>query len=1156
MENNKKMKSAERNIHAAKNTRDKYQFPEVNYGIGGKLVIKNIHDSRLIATTMNLHRDILHFPEQTVKSGEIYAISLINQIFQYIIFAYIKQTKKDIFPEAVDYVISEMSQPETLKVFDLYLKEFPVRTVYSGKTSHQEYFKKLDKLKDFPDIVQEIILLWLANQNPAFSNYVDLFLDKEIEKNSHYPKLIQNLHTFFDQKPGMGSGSLNLIDLLRAPALASPNSIQGQLDFIKDHWGTLIGDLYYQILSSLDFIKEEEKSSEFGPGPMEVVKYDQIEDRDKENFSLDRDWMPSLVLIAKNAFVWLDQLSKKYQKPIQKLDQIPDQELDNLKDRGFSGLWLIGLWERSRSSARIKQLCGNPEAIASAYSLSKYQIADQLGGESAYQHLKERAWNRGIRMASDMVPNHMGIDSDWVYDHPDWFINLNNSPFPSYSYNGENLSSVAHVDIRIEDHYYDRSDAAVVFKYQNHTSGSTKYIYHGNDGTTMPWNDTAQLNYLIPEVREAVYQTILSVARRFPIIRFDAAMTLAKKHFHRLWYPEPGSGGAIPSRAEFGLTKNQFDKLMPYEFWREVVDRLAVDAPDTLLLAEAFWLMESYFVRTLGMHRVYNSAFMIMLRDEDNAKYRQIIINTLNFDPQILKRFVNFMNNPDEKTAAEQFGKGDKYFGICTIMSTLPGLPMFGHGQIEGFTEKYGMEYKKAYWDEIVDENFVERHNFQIFPILNRRWMFSEVENFKFYNFHISNDAVNVNVYVYSNFVAGQSSLVIYNNKFADTYGWIQHSIAPGINETIFQALHLDESFDFVIYRDIISNLEFITLLADLKQNGFQFELQAYQTKVMVDFHLINDDQWHSYRQLESYLNGSGVPSIDEALKELLLQPVQIPLKEILNIGYFEFLLSNRLNKSNRYLSPAILNEAHLKSEDLFKGIFALTGMMQHKENVFSRISDNLEFILSIPNLSNKFPYPTSKIYNSSLNYLNVILENKNDIWAILLTYAFLSPLGFLATSKDAYFQSQSWYHEFHFSNVLLEYLNQIGIPESKKPLILRTMPLIIGMTGWYRDYTLLGKSQWIKNNIVKQDVQQFLNINRYQDILWFNQDRFEILLEWMYILGFIEIGTKPKNSANKFVEESINLNQEINALSIIVKNSEFRIDKLLANLEVNKNNS
>ncbi len=37
-----------------------------------------------------------------------------------------------------------------------------------------------------------------------------------------------------------------------------------------------------------------------------------------------------------------------------------------------------------------------------------------------------------------------------------------------------------------------------------------------------------------------------AVARRFPVIRFDAAMALAKKHIERLWFPEPGSGGGIP----------------------------------------------------------------------------------------------------------------------------------------------------------------------------------------------------------------------------------------------------------------------------------------------------------------------------------------------------------------------------------------------------------------------------------------------------------------------------------------------------------------------------------------------------------------------------------------------------------------------------------
>ncbi len=127
---------------------------------------------------------------------------------------------------------------------------------------------------------------------------------------------------------------------------------------------------------------------------------------------------------------------------------------------------------------------------------------------------------------------------------------------------------------------------------------------------------------------------------------------------------------------------------MPEEFWREVVDRVAAEVPDTLLLAEAFWMMEGYFVRTLGMHRVYNSAFMDMLRDEKNAEYRRVMKNTLEFDREILRRYVNFMNNPDERAAVDQFGTGDKYFGVCTMMLTVPGLPMFGHGQIEGYAER------------------------------------------------------------------------------------------------------------------------------------------------------------------------------------------------------------------------------------------------------------------------------------------------------------------------------------------------------------------------------------------------------------------------------------------------------------------------------------
>ena len=142
--------------------------------------------------------------------------------------------------------------------------------------------------------------------------------------------------------------------------------------------------------------------------------------------------------------------------------------------------------------------------------------------------------------------------------------------------------------------------------------------------------------------------------------------------------------------------------------------------------------MEGYFVRTLGMHRVYNSAFMNFMKDEENEKYRRSIKNVLEFDPEILQRFVNFLNNPDEEPAVLQFGKGDKYFGVTITMVTMPGLPMFGHGQIEGFSEKYGMEYKKAYWNESIDLDLVQRHKKEVFPLMKKRYLFANVWNFYF----------------------------------------------------------------------------------------------------------------------------------------------------------------------------------------------------------------------------------------------------------------------------------------------------------------------------------------------------------------------------------------------------------------------------------------
>jgi hypothetical protein len=494
-----------------------------------------------------------------------------------------------------------------------------------------------------------------------------------------------------------------------------------------------------------------------------------------------------------------------------------------------------------------------------------------------------------------MVPNHMGIDARWVVEHPDWFLSLPYSPYPAYTFNGPDLSGDDRVAIVLEDHYWDGTDAAVVFKRADRSTGDERYVYHGNDGTSFPWNDTAQLDYLRADVREAVIQTILHVARQFPVIRFDAAMVLAKKHIQRLWHPLPGHGGAIPSRAEHSMSRRDFERAIPTEFWREVVDRVAAEAPGTLLLAEAFWLMEGYFVRTLGMHRVYNSAFMNLLRDERNADYRRVMRETLEFDPEILKRFVNFANNPDERTAVEQFGTGDKYFGVATLMATMPGLPMFGHGQFEGFTEKYGMEFRRARMVEEVNEGLYAHHLRAIVPLLHRRAQFAQVSDFLLYDVVGDEGDVREDVFAYSNIgPGGDRSLVVYHNRFADTSGWVRESVAYSvrvpdsaertlIRRTLGDGLRLGrDGGTFWIARDNRSGSEHVWAAADLADHGLRVNLHAYECRVFLDWREVRDDADGTLRRLAERLGGAGVASVDDARAELVLEPVREPFWRLL----------------------------------------------------------------------------------------------------------------------------------------------------------------------------------------------------------------------------------------------------------------------------------
>lgn len=794
-------------FHVSRTQRDKYGFDEVLAGPEKP----GVGDFRLLAGKVNRQRaDADADGAAYVSAGKLMALDQLVEAMRHVWRAYSEQQNPGVMVAALARAVGNLGEPAVARGLDGF------STQYAGPEE--------DAAR-----IRELSLLMLEVANPAVEQLGDLVDVQTMEANKACPRLVQELEKFLDHQPPFEPVGESLFRCLRAPLEANPDSLEAQLSYVRREWKDFLpAELLGEIVLAADVVNEEQTARVGGPGPPQVLEFHPADESEEgEKFSPDADWMSNVVLMAKSTYVWLDQLSKRYGRHICRLDQVPDEELDKLADWGFTGLWLIGLWRRSPASRTIKQRMGNPEAEASAYSLHDYVINEDLGGEEAFNDLRHRAGERGIRMAGDMVPNHMGIDSNWVVERPGLFVQTPEPPYPGYCFAGEDICGDPRVELRLEDGYWNHSDAAVVFKRVDAATGETSYIYHGNDGTSMPWNDTAQLDFLKLEVREAVVQAVLHVARRFSIIRFDAAMTLAKKHFQRLWYPAPGDAGAVPSRVEHGMSKEEFNAHFPLEFWREVVDRVAEEAPDTLLLAEAFWLMEGYFVRTLGMHRVYNSAFMNMLKMEENEKFRETVRNVLEFSPEVLKRFVNFMNNPDERTAVEQFGKGDKYIGVAIMMVTLPGLPMFGHGQVEGYTEKYGMEYRRAYYDEQPDSELVRRHEAEVFPLMQRRHLFSGADNFTLYNFETS-AGVDENVFAYSNRSGDERALVVYHNAYRETDG-----VVKGVTEAL--DLTADPGKE-IRFREHRTGQEFTLRADNLAEEGLSLIFHAYECMVFLDF--------------------------------------------------------------------------------------------------------------------------------------------------------------------------------------------------------------------------------------------------------------------------------------------------------------------------------
>jgi hypothetical protein len=576
--------------------------------------------------------------------------------------------------------------------------------------------------------------------------------------------------------------------------------------------------------------------------------------------------------------------------------------------------------------------------------------------------------------------------------------------------------------------------------------------------------------------------------------------------------------------------------------------------------------MEGYFVRTLGMHRVYNSAFMNMLRDEENANYRSVIKNTLGFDPEVLKRYVNFMNNPDERTAVDQFGKGDKYFGVCTLMATLPGLPMFGHGQLEGFTERYGMEYRRAYHDEQPDTWLVARHEREISPLLHRRRLFAEVRDFLLYDFFTEDGHVNEDVFAYSNRSGGERALVVFHNRYARTRGWIRVSCgfaekAPDGGKHQRQRT-LAESFGFRAgspafagFRDALTGLEYLHRAHDLTERGLNLELHAYQTHVFLDWRDLHADADHPWGELCDSLGGRGVSSLDEALVWLKLKPLHKALRDVVDPVLAQALadcarstqaapsLPPSLRETMSHRLQALLAEAKRSDSRKYaeaagdgdRAKPASSAILVERFNARLQAALRLSTLGMAPGL--RWPESAQDVLPIAANRLDNRATTDapwppQAIWGTVLAWCALEAIGLQANAHEPETAAARLFDSLRLREPLAQSFEACGLTGDEQWRAAARL-----RASFAHAARPTAPYSWIRD----PDVAWLIGVHDHEGVSYVVKEHLERLMWWMALRNLLEITAEPKVDPERLIA----VVDEIELVLRPIQESGYRVDSM-----------
>ncbi|MCF6279462.1 MAG: alpha-amylase [Flavobacteriaceae bacterium] len=290
------------------------------------------------------------------------------------------------------------------------------------------------------------------------------------------------------------------------------------------------------------------------------------------------------------------------------------KDIPEIKKLGVKIIWVMPIFPISETkrkatggdfASKIKDETERKKALGSYYAVSDFtKVNPEFGNIADFRNLVKTAHDNDMYVILDWVPNHTGWDHIWLKTNPEFY-----------------------------------------------TKGKDGKVTHPlkEDGTSIGWDDVADLNYDSQELRAQMLK--------------DMTYWIEKENIDGFRCDVAG--------------------MVPLDFWQETVPKLR-EKKDIFMLAEA-WEPELLKDNLFDMAYAWDSHHLMnsIAKGEKNAKDWDIYIEKINKQYEKDDILMNFVTNHDENswngTMEERFGKSKHLFTVLSYV--MNGMPLIYSGQ-------------------------------------------------------------------------------------------------------------------------------------------------------------------------------------------------------------------------------------------------------------------------------------------------------------------------------------------------------------------------------------------------------------------------------------------------------------------------------------------